>query len=49
MIRPEITPGIMLGSFTLKKAWTGVQPRSSAASESESPSSVILGRTERIT
>ena len=47
--KPESTPGIILGSLTVKNALTGVQPRSSAASVSESPSSFILGRTERIT
>ena len=46
---PEITPGIIFGNFTLKNACMGVQPRSRAASESESPSSLIRGRTFKIT
>ena len=49
IIIPEITPGIILGSFTLKNACTGVHPRSSAASKSESPSSLILGSIDKIT
>jgi dTMP kinase len=46
---PEITAERILGSLTLKNALKGVHPKSSAASEIVSPSSVILGSTDKYT
>ena len=45
IIMPVTMPGMISGSSTLKKARTGVQPRSSAASGSDLSICRSFGRT----
>ena len=49
MMPPATMPGMISGRVTLKKACTGVQPKSMAASVREVSSCFSLGMTFRMT
>ena len=49
IIKPAVMPELISGRTTLKNAWTGVQPRSCAASGMLGSTCLSLGSTLRIT